>query len=67
MSWAVNEMVWIASGTQQGLAPGAAVSLVAGAMALCFCLQVLTPDGHGKNRAKWGLLKNIQTALQTRF
>nr|KAF6421435.1 tripartite motif containing 42 [Molossus molossus] len=29
--------------------------------------KVLTPDGHGKNRAKWGLLKNIQTALQTRF
>ncbi|XP_035133661.1 tripartite motif-containing protein 42 isoform X2 [Callithrix jacchus] len=29
--------------------------------------KVVTPDGHGKNRAKWGLLKNIQSALQKRF
>ncbi|XP_055978050.1 tripartite motif-containing protein 42 [Sorex fumeus] len=29
--------------------------------------KVTTPDGRGKNRAKWGLLKNIQTALQKRF
>ncbi|XP_036286406.1 tripartite motif-containing protein 42 [Pipistrellus kuhlii] len=29
--------------------------------------KVQTPDGHGKNRAKWGLLKNIQSALQKRF
>ncbi|XP_025726152.1 tripartite motif-containing protein 42 isoform X2 [Callorhinus ursinus] len=29
--------------------------------------KVVTPDGRGKTRAKWGLLKNIQTALQKRF
>uniref|UniRef100_A0A8C9A7R6 Tripartite motif containing 42 n=1 Tax=Prolemur simus TaxID=1328070 RepID=A0A8C9A7R6_PROSS len=29
--------------------------------------KVVTPDGRGKNRAKWGLLKNIQSALQKRF
>nr|BAK62666.1 tripartite motif-containing protein 42 [Pan troglodytes] len=29
--------------------------------------KVVTPDGHGKNRAKWGLLKNIQSALQKHF
>ncbi|XP_006900404.1 PREDICTED: tripartite motif-containing protein 42 [Elephantulus edwardii] len=31
-----------------------------------FC-KVITPDGRGKNRAKWGLLKNIQAALQKHF
>ncbi|XP_011916668.1 PREDICTED: tripartite motif-containing protein 42 [Cercocebus atys] len=29
--------------------------------------KVVTPDGHGRNRAKWGLLKNIQSALQKHF
>ncbi|VTJ56479.1 Hypothetical predicted protein [Marmota monax] len=29
--------------------------------------KVVTPDGSGKTRAKWGLLKNIQSALQKRF
>ncbi|XP_072469608.1 tripartite motif-containing protein 42 isoform X3 [Notamacropus eugenii] len=29
--------------------------------------KVVTPDGRGKSRAKWGLLKNIQSALQKRF
>ncbi|XP_032265092.1 tripartite motif-containing protein 42 [Phoca vitulina] len=29
--------------------------------------KVVTPDERGKTRAKWGLLKNIQTALQKRF
>ncbi|KAM4821603.1 tripartite motif-containing protein 42 isoform 2-T2 [Thomomys bottae] len=29
--------------------------------------KVVTPDGRGKNRAKWGLLKSIQSTLQKRF
>ncbi|KAM9034447.1 tripartite motif-containing protein 42 isoform X1 [Sarcophilus harrisii] len=29
--------------------------------------KVVTPDGRGKSRAKWGLLKNIQCVLQKRF
>ncbi|XP_027700939.1 tripartite motif-containing protein 42 [Vombatus ursinus] len=29
--------------------------------------KVMTPDGRGKTRAKWGLLKNIQSAFQKRF
>lgn len=63
----VTEMTCTVASMQRGPSSGTAVSLMAVAMALCFCLQVATPDGQGKHRAKWGLLKNIQSALQKRF